>query len=353
MATTSTGTTGATTSSAAALGSTGGTSSSGLAEWASPYITNYLGKAQALAAEPYQTYAGPLTAGESQLQTDAFKGIGALTVPSALTDAAKTAGNLTGAPTPYTSVGGQFTDTGVAQSYMNPYLQQALNPQLAELQRQARIRQMQDTAKFVGAGAFGGSRQGIVESEGQRNLLNQLAKTTGEGYATAYDKAMQQYNEDQKRKIQEAQFGATYGLDALGKQIQATELQGRLGTAENEAARANLQQMLTAGAAQRGIEAEGIAADLAEFNAQREFPYKQVQFMRDMISGLPVGSITNTPSQLSGIAQLIGALGGADQALKYTGMGSLADLLKKLGLNLGEETGSGMTKPYVDEDETR
>lgn len=287
---------------ASALPASGGTSTQGLADWAAPYITNYLGKAQALGEMPYQTYQGPLTAGASNLQTQAFGGIGGLTVPN---------------QGQYTPVGGSFTDTGTAQKYMNPYLEQALTPTLDELRRQSQISQLGNAAKFVGAGAFGGSRQAIMDSETQRNLLNQIAKTTGEGYATAYDKAMAQYNAEQARKLNEAQFGSEFGLKGLAAQ------QGIL------------DQMLKAGGTQRGIESEGVAADLAEFEKQRDFPYKQVQFQRDIISGLPTSSVTNTPAQLSGIAQLISSVGGIDSLLKATGQGSLADLMNNLGFNFG------------------
>jgi hypothetical protein len=78
---------------------------------------------------------------------------------------------------------------------------------------------------------------------------------------------------------------------------------------------------------------------LGEFNTQRDFPYKQVQFQRDMISGLPTGSVTNTPAQLSGIAQLISSVGGVDKLLKDTGMGDLGTMLRNLGLNFGSSSG--------------
>lgn len=292
---------------ASALPASGGTSMQGLADWAAPYVTNYLGKAQALGDQQYQTYQGPLTAGASGLQTQAFSGIGGLTVPN---------------DGKYTAVGGSFTDQGVAQNYMNPYLQQALNPTLDEIRRQSQITSLGNAAKMTGAGAFGGSRQAILDAEGQRNLLNTLGKTTGEGYATAYDKAMAQYNTEQARKIQEAQFGADYGLKGLAAQ------QGIL------------DQQLKAGGTQRDIEQQGITADLEEFNRQREYPYKQVQFMRDMISGLPTASVTNTPAQLSGIAQLISSVGGIDKLLKATGQGNLGDLLKNLGLDFGSSSGN-------------
>jgi hypothetical protein len=278
---------------------------SGLADWASPYITNYLGQAQALGSAPYQTYQGPLTAGESGLQTQAFQGIGGLTVPN---------------QGQYNPVGSTF-DSTQAQAYMNPYLQQALNPQLEEARRQSQITQMQNAAKMTQAGAFGGSRQAILDAENQRNLGTTLSNITGQGYASAYDKAMQQFNADQQRKVQEAQFGADFGLKGLG------------------AERDILNQQLGAGAVQRGITSEGIAADLGEFNTQREFPYKQVQFQRDMISGLPTGSVTNTPAQLSGIAQLISSVGGIDKLLQSTGQGDLGTMLRNLGLNFGSSSG--------------
>lgn len=290
-----------------ALSASGGTSMQGLADWAAPYVTNYLGKAQALGDQPYQTYGGPLTAGASDLQTQAFSGIGGLTVPN---------------QGQYTAVGGSFTDQGVAQNYMNPFLQQALNPTLDEIRRQSQITGLGNAAKMTGAGAFGGSRQAILDAENQRNMLTQLTKTTGEGYASAYDKAMQQYNTEQARKIQEAQFGADFGLKGLAAQ------QGIF------------DQQLKAGGTQRDIEQQGITADLEEFNRQREYPYKQVQFMRDMISGLPTASVTNTPSQLSGIAQLISSVGGIDKLLQATGQGNLGDLLKNLGLDFGSSSGN-------------
>lgn len=282
----------------------GSTNTQGLAGWAAPYITNYLGQAQALGNTPYQTYQGPLTAGQSGLQTQAFSGIGGLTVPN---------------QGQYTPVGGSFTDQGVAQQYMNPYLDMALQPQLQELQRQSMINLQPQMAKLTQAGGYGGSREAILRGEGQRNLLDQTAQTTGQAYNTAYQQAMNQFNAEQQRKVQEAQFGSEFGLKGLAAQQGVYD------------------QMLKAGDVERGITSEGIKADLDEFNRQREFPYKQIQFQRDMISGLPVGSVTNTPAGLSGIAQLLTALGGADKVMKDTGTGSLSSLLGNLfGLNLGE-----------------
>jgi len=309
------------------LPAVGGTSTQGLAPWAAGYITDYLSKAQALSNTPYQTYQGPLTAGASDLQTKAFQGIGNLSVPN---------------NGMYTPVGGTFTSSGAyqppgvsgfgagptdanspvatdagqspVQQYMNPYLQSVLDPQLNALRRQNQISQNALGAQYAGSGAFGGGRQAIGQAQSNADLMRNLNQTVGQGYANAFDAAQQQFNTEQQRKIQEAQFGANFGLQGL------------------EAKRGLLGQMAGLGEAQRGITSEGIAADKAEFEKQREYPFKQVQFQQSALSGLPTSSVSNTPAQLSGIAQLLASLGGVDKLLGVTGQGSLADIFKSSGL---------------------
>ena len=58
-----------------------GTESS-LSNYVGPYVTEMLGKGQALGNMGYEAYGGPLTAGESDLQTNAFSGVAGLAVPT-------------------------------------------------------------------------------------------------------------------------------------------------------------------------------------------------------------------------------------------------------------------------------
>jgi hypothetical protein len=276
---------------------TGSTNTQGLADWAAPYITNYLGKAQALSETPYQTYQGPLTAGASNLQNKVFSGLAGLTFPSNLGQSFSSTGAYQ-LPDP-NAAPGTAGPTGIAANYMNPYLQNVLTPQLDELRRQNDITNAATNAKMTQAGAFGGGRQAIMNAENYRNLMQEQNKTVGQGYASAYDKAMAQFNAEQG---------------------QAKDL-------------ANM--MSTQGGIERGIESEGIAADLGEFEKQRQFPFQQVQFQRDMISGLPTGSVTNTPGQMSGVGQLLSALGGGAAAAKAFGYKDVTELLKGLGLTTG------------------
>jgi hypothetical protein len=147
------------------------TTSSGLAPYAGDYVTQTLGEAQAAAAQPYQVYGGPLTAGASDLQTSAFQGV---------KDMAATG------YTPTTFTSGTF-DTAAANKYMNPYLEASLNPQMKELRRQAQINNMGSLAKAGRAGAMSGDSRNLMESEGIRNLLSKQSDVLGQGYATAYE----------------------------------------------------------------------------------------------------------------------------------------------------------------------
>ena len=240
-----------------------------LSGWAAPYVTGMLAKGEALANQPYQAYGGPLTAGQSALQTQAFQGLAGINVPTAQM------GGFT--PT-------SFTSGTTAQDFMSPYISAALEPQIAEAQRQAEIQRVQNASRLGKAGAFGGSRQAIMESEGQRNLLRNLADIYGTGMQQAYTQGMGQFNVEQDRAQQAQDLTNRFGLSALGA-----------------------QQL--AGAQQRDIESQGIAADYAQFKEERDFPYKQVQYQQSLLQDLPISAAQTEYIEPSELAKALGYAG--------------------------------------------
>lgn len=255
----SAGVTGAGSAAAAGLAGT----ESNLSTYAGPYVTEMLGKGQALSETPYQAYTGPLTAGASELQTQAFGNAASLNMPTGM-----------GGYTP-----GTF-DTTQANKYMNPYLSAALNPILEEQRRQAEISRVGEAARYTKAGAFGGGRQAIGEAEGLRNLGTLQNKTLTEGYRTAYDKAMDQFNREQGLGLQAQDLVNKYGLAAIGEQARL-------------------------GGTQRDIEGQGIAADKAQFEEERADPFKKVQFQQSLLQGLPLATQSYTPAQTSALQDLL------------------------------------------------
>jgi hypothetical protein len=281
-----------------------------LSDWAGGYVTDMMGKAQALSNTPYQTYQGPMTAGESGLQNKMFQGLGGLTFPNQLGQSFSSGSAYTPpamAPNTFANQpigmgagaspqgmgagatgtgGGQATSptTGIAQQYMNPYLQSVLQPQLEELRRQSQINLQPGLAKMTQAGGFGGGRQAIMESEANRNLLQAQNQAIGTGYANAFDKAMGQFNTEQ------------------GQAKTLADLMGQ------------------AGAQQRGIEQEGITADYNEFLAQRDDPMKKVQFLQSMLQGLPISTVSNVPQAQTGAQQAVGGMSTVYQMLQNLGV---------------------------------
>ena len=253
--------------------------SSTLSPWIGDYVTNALGQGAALAAAPYQAYQGPLTAGASNLQQQAFAGA------SDIASAGYTPGSFTGG----------FGTTQATQ-YMNPYLQASLDPQLKELQRQSDIARIADAGRLTKTGAYGGSRQAIMESEGRRNLLDKQQELIGSGYRTAYDTGLGQFNKEREADEASRQFSANFGLKSVG-------------------------QLADLGEIQRGITTEGLGADRAQFQEERDFAYKMPQYQLGLLSGLPIGSNTTGVDQdaMSKFNSTVSGLGTIYQNLANLG----------------------------------
>lgn len=255
-------------------------SSSTLSPWAAPDVTEYMARAKAYAESPYQAYTGPLSAGESELQKKAFEGIGNLTIPT----------DLMKAYTPRS-----FTDEGIASKYMNPFLEQVLAPQRAEAERAAGIKRLETLGRFTrpgGASAFGGDRQAIMEAEGDRNLAMLLDKITGEGYKTAYDTAAKLFGTEEDRSLLANKQAQDYGLAAL-------------------------KQQATMGETQRGIESEGIKADMAQFEKEIQDPQKKMEFLRDVYKNLPISTTNKTYQGPSDMSTMFGDLGSGLVLYEY------------------------------------
>jgi hypothetical protein len=249
-------TTGTPTTTAPGITSTEST----VSNYAAPYVSDILSKAQGLSNTPYQAYTGELTAGPSDLQKAAFTGLGSLTTPSGFDQASAGLQNLAGST---------FGNAQAAQ-YMNPYLQASLAPQLALLQRQGDIQRQQDQSRLSQAGAYGGGRQAVMQGQNELNTGLLQSNMIGQGYNTAYNNAMNQYNADMNRQLQ-----ANQGL-------------GSLATAQNQANLANLQAQEAGGATQRDIQQQADTAAQNQFNEERDYPKTQLQFEQSMLQGLPI-----------------------------------------------------------------
>jgi len=240
------------------------------------YLTDMLNRAWGLSKEGYTPYTGQRTAfettdpttgqvkaGYSPLEQKAFTGLGSL-----------------GAYTP-----GQFNTglgpVGSVQDYMNPYLQNVVDIQAREARRAADISRNTEQARLAQAGAYGGSRQAIMEAERQRNLGTQIGDIQAKGLMAAYEQA-------QKQRLGEA----TLGLEGQ-----------RLGEASRQFGAGQdlktIADQMEAGTLQRGIAQEPLDFGYKEWSESMNWPYKQLGFMRNIVSGMPIDSQPYQPGTSS------------------------------------------------------
>jgi hypothetical protein len=291
-----------------------------------------LGQTQALSQTPYQTYDRERIAGFTPMQQQAFQGAQGMQPSGATGFGAGLAGaaGLGALGTQYdpTQFQGEQFGQQNAQQYMSPYMQSVVDIQQREAQRQGDIAGTQRGAQAVGAGAFGGSRQAIMDAEAARNLATQKGDIQAQGLQSSYQQAQAQFNADQARRMQaqqlqeqSKQYGAGLGLQGLQTALQGAGQLGALGQQQfTQGMDVNkLQQAY--GTQQQQQEQSIQSQQYQDFLNQQNYPYKQLGFMSDMLRGLPLSQSSQQmyqqpPSALSQIAGLGTAAYGVSKMAK-------------------------------------
>ena len=165
---------------------------------------------------------------------------------------------------PANQVGTQdFTQPGVAQQYMNPYLNASLDPQLKLLNQQYGLAGQGLAANATKSGAFGGSRDILQQGLNQQNQMLAQNQLVSQGYNTAFGQAQQQFNAQQQAALQaqtaNQQAGLTVGQQNLGANLQTQNLGATLGQQANLANQSNQQQANLQNLS-AGLQTQGLAA---------------------------------------------------------------------------------------------
>ena len=371
---------------------TTGTATSTVAPWAQPYVNNYLTKSQDLLNQGVQP---------SALQQQSYLGAANLSMPGAFGAAEGLAtqagqGQLASAPIAYgygaqgSQYGQQGAGLGIAggalygmqgagygaqaanagqnyanmatspqamQAYMNPYVQQSLQPQLQLLNQQQALQNQQIQGQATGQGAFGGNRATLAQGLNAQNYDLAKQQAIAQGYNTAYTNAQQAQQFGANLGVQGLQAGmqgAGVGLQGVGTQLAGTAqgmqgaqvgLQGVSGAQAGYNGATNAANALTnLGTAQTNA-AMGITGLQNQLGTQQyNLPYQQLQFGQSMLNGLPINQQSTTGQQTGyqaapNYASQIGGLGTA--ALGGLGLlnqtGALNGIKSMFGSNIGAD----------------
>lgn len=233
---------------------------------------------------------------------------------------------------------GSILEPGALQAYMSPYQQMVTDIQKREAARQSEIMRNQTQAMSVPMGAYGGSRQAIVEAERQRNLAQQLGDIQAQGSQSAFQNAIQQFNAEQQARmgVGAQNLAAKLGVQQLGAQ---TGLQMALANLTN-AQQANVQNMAAI------LQTQGLNADQAMraalANQQAEITTKQ-QNLQAALRAQEIASQQALEAQKANQQALLEAQRLSEQSRQYGATLGLQGLQGQISAS-GQLAGIGQTE---------
>ena len=325
----------------------------GFAPQIAPYAETLLGQAQGLTDveyNPYMQYQGERNAQFSPLQQMSYENAALMQPQGQLQDATAMAGQagLGALNTQYTFnpyEAQQFTGNNV-QAYMSPYMQNVVERQQADAQRQAGIAQQVQGAQAAKSGAFGGSGDYLMRSQAAGNLARQKGDIQAQGLQAAYQNAQQQFNQSQAQNqaaqqlnAQQQQFGAGLGLQGLQTALSGAQGLGQLGQQQYQQNMGINALQNQYGLQQQAQVQKDLDTKYQDFTNAQNYPYKNLSFMSDIIRGVPLtqtgASVYQAPPSTAqnitalglgaaGVSKLWGGANGGVAMSNGGGLGALA-----------------------------
>ena len=209
-----------------------------------------------------------------------------------------------------TGVGSGAVQEGIATikgAAAGPNIQQFLNPYQSfvtdEIARQGQMMQNKLGAQAIGAGAFGGGREGVQQAELQGRTLSNIGRSLAQGFQTALGGAQRQQQ---------------IGLLA-GQQL------GALGAQQQRMSQADLQQLMAAGGLQRQLAQATLDAQRQTELQQLYEPYQRAEFLANLYaqgpktqSGVTMGTTPSTSPFAQAVGTGIGAFAAYQGAKQNT-----------------------------------
>lgn len=203
---------------------------------------------------------------------------------------------------------GEEISTGIGQ-FFNPFVEQALQPTIRGL-REEGMRQASDIGSLASnRGAFGGTRQALLESELGSNLQQNIGDVLSSGYSDAFRQAaplaLNQLQTDRSRGLQSGQALAGLGGDLFGARLGMEDI--RSSALNRDALRRNAELQNISNQLQAGGLLRGQEQRLADFGTGvSRIPLNQFDLLRQTFGIIPVGGGGSQLRQNQGALQRIG-----------------------------------------------
>ena len=315
-------------------------------EYAQPYVMNMLQAAQAQVFNPdmtgfntYQPYSNnpqDYVASFSPLQQQAQSAAANLQTPGQY----GTATNLAGSSAMGSmGLAGQEAQTGqnlqntltnsnAMSQYMNPYLQNTLAPAQQLLNQQYGMQGAAQQGQATSSGAFGGTRNALMQGLNQQNQMLAQNQLVGNAYNQAYNNAQQQATNVANVGLQ-GQQAAMQGLGQVGSQ--ASNL-ANIGGQQLAAQQGIINTQSQQGAQEQTQQQNVINQAVQNYATAQQYPFMQLGQLNAMLRGLPMqqSSTSSYQAQPTAVQSGIGLLGAG---------AALSGAMKKEGGVIGMKSG--------------
>jgi len=200
-------------------------------------------------------------------------------------------------------------DPSSYKEYMNPYEDAAVQQALADVRRAGDLQGQGLDDAAVTAGAFGGSRGALQQSELSRNVLGEQARTAAgmraAGYESAAQRAQAAFEAQKGRALSGAQtYGQLgQGMGQLGGQIASL---GQLG---QQLGQQDSTFGFEMGKYQQAQQQAGLEAQRANELQQMYEPYQRTSYLSDIYRGAPSSQSTITQTSAPSVSPAQSFLG--------------------------------------------
>ena len=284
------------------------------------FLANIFTSAQNLADDGTMPFApqklADLSQGQQQAITSALQGVGSF--QPFLQQGAQAIGQGIGQlGTAQNYVAGAGFSPTDFQQFMDPFTEEVIAATQADIARQGAMQQNQLGASAVGAGAFGGSRQGIAQGEIARNVMDQQARTGAQLRSQGFAQAQNLAQQAAQQQLKQAQLTGQLGQTVAGLGTQTAAL-GQLG---QQMGVQDINTLLGIGGLHQGQAQQQLDIDKQNLLATQALPFQKIGFLSDIFKGVPslqqTATTTSMPrpstsSQLLGLG--IAGLGAVGQA---------------------------------------
>ena len=210
-------------------------------------------------------------------------------------------------------------DPSRAQAFMDPYQQAVTNEALKEIDRQSQMAANQLAGKAVQAGAFGGSRFGIQQSELARNAQDLKSRRIFEDLSRNYQQAQAAATAANTQRMQQAQQFGNLGQMTSG----IGGAMAGLGAQTQALGQSDVNQLMGIGGMQQQLAQRGFDVNTANVAAMENAPFQRLSagagIMGQLLPGGAGTQVVAPFAQTNPYAQAAGLLA--------TGAGGLGALI--------------------------